>query len=188
MIRLQDSFGKWRVRAWGGRLCRWRDSATQGRAAGRLAALGDESGASLVEFTVSAAVLFVMLFGIIECSLALYVYNYVSDAARQGSRYAMVRGTNCNRLADCAVSQAQVQTYLRGFQYPGLNVNNLTATVTWFSASATTPTTWTACGTPCRAAGNAVQVQVRYTYPLSIPWWKSATVNIGSISQMVISN
>lgn len=187
MIQLKCFLRNGRGAAWRRRLSGWRASTNRGRGVGSLAAWRDEAGASLVEFTVSAAVLFLMLFGIIECSLALYVYNYVSDAARQGSRYAMVRGANCNRLADCDVSQSQIQTYLRSFQYPGLNVNNLTATVTWLSASATTPTTWTACGTPCEAAGNAVQVQVRYSYPLSIPWWKNTTVNIGSISQMVIS-
>ena len=59
----------------------------------------DDSGASLVEFTVSAAVLFMALFGIIQCSLGLYAYNYVSDAAREGTRYAMVRGARV-RCAD----------------------------------------------------------------------------------------
>ena len=152
----------------------------------------DESGASLVEFTVSAAVLFMALFGIIQCSLGLYAYNYVSDAAREGTRYAIVRGTKCSAppMTNCQATQADIQTYLRGFQYPGIDVNNLTATANWYSASATTPTTWAACGTgnACKVPGNAVQVQVRYTFPLRIPYWKNSSVSIASISQMVISN
>jgi Flp pilus assembly protein TadG len=150
----------------------------------------DDSGASLVEFTVSAAVLFMALFGIIQCSLGLYAYNYVSDAAREGTRFAIVRGSNCTALTYCQATEANIQTYLRGFQYPGIDVNNLVVTANWFNASATTPTTWTSCGTGngCKVPGNAVQVQVKYTFPLRIPYWKNASVSIASVSQMVISN
>jgi len=33
-----------------------------------------------------------MIFGIVEVSIGLYTYHYLSDAARDGSRWAMVRG------------------------------------------------------------------------------------------------
>jgi Flp pilus assembly protein TadG len=148
----------------------------------------DDAGATIVEFTVSAAVLLMALFGIIQCSLALYVYNYVSDAAREATRYAMVRGSSCTLLTGCNVTQAEIQTYLRGFQYPGVNVSNLNATATWLSQNASSPTGWTACGSPCEAPGNQVRVQVTYTFPLSIPFWKNSTVDIASTSEMVISN
>ncbi len=151
----------------------------------------DDSGASLVEFTVSAAVLFMALFGIIQCSLGLYAYNYVSDAAREGTRFAMVRGARCAApMTGCLATQADIQTYLSGFQYPGIDVNNLVVTANWYTASAATPTTWTSCGTGpgCKVPGNAVQVQVKYTFPLRIPYWKNASVSIASVSQMVISN
>ena len=38
-------------------------------------------------------VLFASLFGIMDCARALYCYHFVSYAARQGTRYAMVRGS-----------------------------------------------------------------------------------------------
>ena len=52
-----------------------------------------EEGATLVEMAlVCAFIVIPMLFGIIEVSLALYSYNFVTDAAREATRYAVVRG------------------------------------------------------------------------------------------------
>ena len=50
----------------------------RGRFWNRLEEVSCESGATIVEFAVSASVLLLVVFGIIQCSLALYVYNYVS--------------------------------------------------------------------------------------------------------------
>ncbi len=132
-------------------------------------------------------VLFAMLFGIIEFSLALYTFNYVSDAAREGTRYAIVRGTSCNVLTNCNVTAAQIQTYIQKLGYPGMNPSNTTVTTTWFSPSAA-PVTWTACGSPCEAPGNAVQVTVTYSFPLSIPFVPKETLSLHSTSMMVIAN
>lgn len=148
-------------------------------------------GAALMEFAVSCLVLIPMLFGFIEVCLAFYAYNFVSDAAREATRYAMVRGSkSCSNFAvpNCGITAAQIQTYVRGLQYPGLNAANLTATTKTYRASATTPTTWTSCGaTPCMNPGNQVQVQVQYNFPIGIPFWKVTTISIGSVSAMVIS-
>jgi Flp pilus assembly protein TadG len=147
-----------------------------------------DSGATIVEFAVSASVILLFLFGIIQCALALYSYNYVGDAARVGTRYASVRGASCTGLTNCGATSAQIQTYLRSIRYPGINANNLTVTTTWLSASSSEPTTWTVCASQCNAPENAVRVQVSYAYSLNIPFWKNANINIGSTSQVVISN
>lgn len=147
-----------------------------------------DAGATIVEFAVASAALFAILFGIIQACLALYTYNYVSDAARVGTRYAAVRGSNCSLVTNCNATGAQIQTYLRGIQYPGINSSNLNASATWLSVSTTTPTTWTACATQCDAPGNAVQVTVTYAFSLNIPYWKNATINMSSSSQEVIYN
>ena len=42
-----------------------------------------------------ALVLFPLMFGIIDFSRALYAYHWVSYAAREGTRWASVRGTSC---------------------------------------------------------------------------------------------
>ena len=148
----------------------------------------DNSGSALVEFALSSVVMVMVLFGIIECCFAFYANNYVSDAARTATRYAMVRGSSCTGMTDCGITSAQLQTYLRSIPYPGITPGNVTATTTWLSASTSLPTTWTACASQCNAPGNAVEVQVTYTFPLSVPFWTKKTLNLSSTSQMVISN
>ena len=171
-----------------GRISLRRFSARWGEINRAWANIRADSGATIVEFTVSAGALLLVLFGIIEMCLALYTYDFVSDAARAGTRYAIVRGSACVNLPDCGANQSQIQTFLQGFKYPGIDSRSLNVTVTWFSASATQPTTWTTCGTTqCDNPGNAVQVQVTYVFPLHIPFWRNASVNMSSSSQMVIS-
>ena len=72
-----------------------------------------EEGAALLEFALSAAVLFMLLFGCISVCLALYTRNLVTDAAREGARWAIVRGASCTVLADCSATSAEIQTYVR---------------------------------------------------------------------------
>ncbi len=150
-------------------------------------ASGDE-GSAIVEMAVVSSLLFAVLFGIIELSLALYTYNYVSDAAREATRYAIVRGSSCTQLTNCGVTAAQIQTYVQGLGYPGMNSANTTATTTWYSPSSSPPTTWTACGSTCNAPGDAVQVKVTYSFRLSIPFVPKSTLSLHSTSLMVIAN
>lgn len=148
----------------------------------------DEEGSTLVEFALSASMLFAMLFGIIGISFGFYSYNFVSDAAREATRWAIVRGSSCSILSGCGASSSDIQTYVRSLGYPGITANSLTVTSTWLSASSTQPTTWTACASTCNAPGNAVQVQVKYAFALDIPFFRDNALNISSTSQMVISN
>ena len=153
--------------------------------------LAGSEGAVLVEFAVSCLILLPMFFGFIETCLAFYTYNFVSDAAREASRYAMVRGanscTNLPGLTDCNMTtSAPLKSYVNSLPYPGLNPSNLVVTVKFWKASTTLPTTWTTqC--VCNQSGNQVQVFVRYNFPIGIPFWKVTTISIGSVSSMVIS-
>lgn len=155
-------------------------------------------GSTLVEFAVVSSVFLGFLFLIIETSLAVYSYDFVSEAARDCVRYAIVRGaSSCGsaytpQMPDCAATEAQIQTHLRSLSYPAIITNNLTATVSWYQQSASTWTTTPTCSTApapstCKAAGNAVQVTVNYRYPFIVPFVKSATINMSNSSMMVIS-
>src|ERR1700747_2547612 len=75
-----------------------------------------EHGAATVEIAFASVVLFAFLIGIMQVSRALYVYNFVSEAAREASRYAMVRGstscTNTPSLTGCNThTSSQIQTH-----------------------------------------------------------------------------
>ncbi|MGA3334084.1 MAG: TadE/TadG family type IV pilus assembly protein [Terracidiphilus sp.] len=154
----------------------------------RRKSLSGSSGSIAVEYAITASLLMTLLFGIFQTCFALYSFNFVSDAARAATRYAIVRGSSCTGMSDCGITAAQIQSYVRGIAYPGIKSSNLNTTTTWLSASASPPTTWTACANQCNAPGNAVKVQVTYAFPMFIPYWKSTTLNLTSTSQMVIWN
>jgi Flp pilus assembly protein TadG len=144
-----------------------------------------EHGSTLVETALSLVLLFTVVFGIMEIGWALYTYLFVSQAAREGTRYAIVRGSTCAAPGSLCTdaSQADIRSYIQNLGYFGINSNNMTVTATW-------PTTGAACtpsSTPCNNPGNLVQVTVAYRFPLSIPFVRASTINMSSTSQMVIS-
>jgi Flp pilus assembly protein TadG len=162
-------------------------------------ALHSEEGATLVETAIAMSVFLCVLLGVIQMSLALYAYHFVSDAAREASRWAMVRGTQCtgnistsfcsptSRLATGA-DNADIQAYVRSLGYP--LSGNLTTSTAWYNPAGAAPsTTWTLCGigAACKVAGNQVTVTVSYSFPLNIPFWKTTNLGVSSTSSMVIS-
>jgi TadE-like protein len=47
------------------------------------------SGQSMVEFAILAPIFFLLLLGTIDLGRAIYIYNTISDAAREGTRAAV---------------------------------------------------------------------------------------------------
>jgi Flp pilus assembly protein TadG len=150
--------------------------------------MSGEEGDTIAEFALSSTILIAIVFGIFETSSALYSYTYISDAAREGVRYAIVRGSACTGFSEClstpvGATSAQVQAYVKSLGYPGITSNNLTVTTTW-------PTTGSACtpiASPCNNPGNLAKVVVAYKYPLSIPFVPWTTISMSSTSEMIIS-
>ena len=144
---------------------------------------------------LTCGILMTMLIGLLETTLAVYSYHYVSDAAREATRWAVVRGANCTGLAGCDASNSDIQTYVQNLGYPGIQTANLTTTTTWYTATMNTGVTpntvvLTSCGTSpggCNYPGNQVKVQVTYNMPLNIPFVPATTVAMTSTSAMVIS-
>ena len=151
-----------------------------------------ETGATLVETALSATILLGVLIGMMWAFLALYGYHYAAYAAREGSRWAMVRGSQCNAdsltMPGCNATPDQIQSYVQGLGFPGINSDNVTVTTAWQSPSTTLPTRWTPC-TPndCNEPGDLVTVNVTYAFPLNIPFMSARTLNITSRSSMVIN-
>ena len=158
----------------------------------RLRLLRQDEGSSMVEMALASTIFLAMLIGAFQASTALYTMNFVADAAREASRYAMVRGstscTNTPSLTNCNVTASQIQTYVRGLNYPGIKPGKLTTATSWSTASGTMPTTWTTCSSgTCNVPGNQVKVVATYAYPLNVPFAPHLTVNLTSTSRMVIS-
>lgn len=178
-----------RIRDYFSRLCHLNAAGPEGKMMRVRRGFRGEDGATLVEFAVSCSILCLMLFGIIQVSLLVYTYDFVSEAARDGARYAIVRGTKCTGFTDCNATPAQIQAHVQTLNFPAINTSNLTATATWYQAATAPPNmVWSTCTvTPCNIQGNAVKVTVQYPFPFSIPFWGKTTVNLSNSSQMVMS-
>lgn len=162
-----------------------------------------ENGGTLVETTLSLLLLFVFIFGIIELSWALYSYHFVSDAAREGSRYAMVRGsdwpTTCTSYtsAGCVATAAQVAQYVSSLNFPGIwvstSANNGQTDDVFVCYSSSIPSSAPAActtvpsSTTTGAAGSVVQVTVTYPFSFGIPGLRKFTYSLSSSSQMVVA-
>lgn len=77
-----------------------------------------ESGQSFVEFALVGLLYFTLIFGIMEMGWLLFNYHEVTNAAREGARYAIVHGTMSAGITD--PSQAGYYT---------LNAANLRAAI-----------------------------------------------------------
>lgn len=140
-----------------------------------------ERGSVLVEFALVSSVALILMFGIMELGRALFTYHLVSNAARLGSRYAIVHGSDCSiTLAGCAATTpAQIQTYVRNSS-PGISSSSLAVTTAW--------TTGAAClGSPFKGSGCTVTVQATYTFTSIVPLLNMASIPMTSTSAMVVS-
>jgi Flp pilus assembly protein TadG len=140
----------------------------------------------MLEFALSAILLITVIFGVMAISVALYSYNVVSEAAREGTRYAIVRGKKCNSFASACpakVDGSDVQAYLRSLSFPGIKPANLTAASVYSSVDGRACTPSAACNNP----GNQVKVTVTYSFPLVIPFVPARTLSMTNSAQMVIS-
>ncbi|MGA2760574.1 MAG: TadE/TadG family type IV pilus assembly protein [Candidatus Cybelea sp.] len=141
-----------------------------------------ERGSSLPETAIVMAVLLGMICGIIDFGRAIYTYGFVAQLARQGARWAIVRGSQCTLLTDCNATSAEVQTYVQSLAYGFITPSSVAATATWPAA-----------GCPPGSSGNApgcnVEVTVTYPFKFALPWMPTSlgTLNLTSTSEMVIS-
>lgn len=143
--------------------------------------LHSQRGTTTVEFAISALVMLMVLFGILECSLLLYSYHTVSNAARQGSRWAMVRGSDCVASA-CPATADSVKSYVLT-QVPLLDTSHVSVTTTWSSSSDCTVSSSSGPAGP----GCVVAVQVSYPFQLNLPFIPISALTLSSTSQMVMS-
>lgn len=138
------------------------------RVTGPLRGRRGEWGATILEFGLSFTLLFLILFGIVDFGRALYAYDAIADAARIGTRYAIVHGSSSSSPA----TSSTISTYVTGQCCAGLSTSALTVTTTW---------------NPNNNPGSTVNIQVQYNFNFILPFLPSATVPMSATSQMVIS-
>lgn len=133
----------------------------------------EESGTEIIEFAVSALVLFPLLFGVMDISRALYTYHFVSYAAQQGARYAAVHGGDWTNICTsatqnaCETTQSLTQTYVQSLTTTGIIGSSVTVAMTDI-AHQTVTTTTTGCTSSTTDNSNEkgclVSVQVSYVF------------------------
>jgi len=157
----------------------------------------DEKGSELVEFSVSVLVLLMVCFGIIDVSRAMYAYHFVSHAAQEGSRYAIVRGadwkTSCAtspppafvQSFDCAASSTDVQNYVRSLVLPGIDPSQVSVTTTWTGTTPGCTGNCAACS-PSNSQGCIVMVQIQYPFSFLLPFLPRSSLSFTGSSVKVI--
>jgi Flp pilus assembly protein TadG len=143
-----------------------------------------EDGQAAVEFGLGASVLMMVLIGAMKMCLGIYTYHFIAEAAREGTRYAMVRGTSCNSispgLSACPASTDDIANYVKGLGYPGIDASKMSVSTTYMTYPA-------GISTSAATPGNVVALTVQYQFPLSIPFMTNKTYTMQSTSKMVIS-
>lgn len=139
---------------------------------------GGSSGQALVEFSIVSFMVCILLLSTLEVARLVLVYTTLANAAREGSRYAVVHGgsrtgTGVDGPSGPGANPAQVVTVVRNFAGTGsLSNSQLTIEVAYPGGS--------------NAPGQRVDVSAVYAYdPLTtyIPF----NVRLGSTAQGVIA-
>ena len=139
-----------------------------------------ERGASLAETTIVMGVVLALLFAAIDFGRAMYTYAFVAQLAREGARWAIVRGAQCTQLDHCNASSSDVQTYVQGQSIGATNAGSIAVTANW-------PPNGCPPGVSGKQPGCIVTVNVTYPFAFVAPFVSRLTVNMSSTSQMVIS-
>ena len=135
-----------------------------------------QRGTAMFEFAIVVVILLMLMFGMVDFGRALYSYHFISNAAREGTRYAIVRGATATPVASAADIQAFV-----GNVPQGIDPAMLTVTPTW-----TNPNGLAICGGTQNYPGCAIQVRVDYTFKFIFPLLPTS-IPMSSTSEMIIS-
>ena len=110
-------------------------------------------GSTLIEFALISFLLLMVLFVSIEMDRMLFVYTNLADAAKAGTRYAIVRGADRTSGASTAADPSPVVNRVKNY-ITGIDPANLTVTVSYPDGNS-------------NALAKHVKVVVQYIYD---PW------------------
>jgi len=136
---------------------------------------GRDEGSTLVEFAVTLPVMFMLLFMFMELCLMFYTRDMISEVAREGTRYAMVRGGSCPTTSNptCKATAAQVNAYVNGIGWPNIGGGTMTVNTVYSD-----PTN--------ESVGSTVQVTVTYVFKITMPFVPTNSITMSSSSKMYI--
>jgi Flp pilus assembly protein TadG len=148
-----------------------------------------EEGSAILETALSLIILLTFLFGIMETGYALFSYHFISHAAREGARFAIVRGSSAGSACTapgpptCAARPIDIQNYVTTLGFSAITASDVSVTYATFPTPGGTCTPSTTCNNP----GNLVTVTVTYNFPFVVPFVPARTFAMSSRSAMIIS-
>jgi len=156
--------------------------------------LREESGSGLVEYAVVFLLLMTLVLGMVDFSRAIYAYHFISNQARDASRYASVRGSTCSADSSCTAansasgtagptSQSDLSTFVKNVPN-GIDPSKLTITASW-PIQTNSPTI---CSTTAKAPGCTVEVDVSYVFNFTSPLVSNTSLTLSSKSLAVITH
>ena len=154
--------------------------------------LTKEQGSALVEFAASAILLFTLLFGIIECSRAVYVYHFLANASEEAARYAMVRGaswsSSCtsSTASGCVVGSSTVTSFVQSIAPLGIVTSNLNVATAWPATNASGSSCLPSPSAPPNSVGCLVSVTISYPFSFVSPLLPHSVLTLTSSSQVTI--
>ena len=131
-----------------------------------------ERGQALVEFALVGIVFFLLLYGTIDVGRAVWNYNTLAQATREGTRYAIVHGANSSDPSGPGDGQAVSDTVEQFAS--GLDISRLTVQAEWPDGS--------------NVAGSAVRVTSQYNYEPMFNFLGIVSFSMTSSSTMEITN
>lgn len=150
-----------------------------------------QRGTTLLEFALVIILFLTMFFGIIDFARALYTYHFVTNAAREATRFAIVRGSSCSApLVPCNAQQPDILTFVQGITPSGIKSANVAVNPSWPGIGPGTGANG-GCNTTNGQSNNPgclVQVQVTYPFNFIFPFMPSGSCMVGSGSQAVTAN
>jgi hypothetical protein len=133
-----------------------------------------EDGGSLIEMAVTLPLLFTLLFCFMELCLAFYSHDMISEAAREGSRYAIYHGATCPTSASptCEATATQVNSYVTGLGWPNLAGGTMTVATTYPNGN--------------ENVGSLVQVKITYVFAIHMAFVPTNSLTMTSTSKAYI--
>ncbi|MCL5006495.1 MAG: pilus assembly protein [Acidobacteria bacterium] len=122
----------------------------------------------MLEFGLVVLVFYAFVFGVMDFGRALYNYHFVSHAAREATRYAIVHGAGSPDPA----TAGDITQFVRNITPSSINPNAITVSTTWI---------------PNNSPGSDVRVQVQDDFHFIMPLLLRSQMTFNGASQMVIS-
>ena len=131
-----------------------------------------ERGQAIVETSLALIVFFIMIFGAIDLGRAVWNYNTLAQATREGTRYAIVHGADSSDPSGPGDDQDIKDVVQKNGS--GLAGEELTVTTEWLDGG--------------NEPGDRVTVSSQYTFTPMFNFLGSVSINLSSSSTMEVTH